>query len=120
MTEPGIWPDDAEEGATPSIRQRFYPLVWQLVAAIPPGSIATYGQIAAMAGFPRYGRWVGRALAALPEGSRLPWFRVMNAQGRISFAPGSAEALAQQQNLAAEGVIPDGDRYSLRRYRWQP
>jgi methylated-DNA-protein-cysteine methyltransferase-like protein len=94
----------------------FYPAIWQTVAAIPPGRLATYGQIARQAGLPGYARWVGRALRALPEESRIPWHRVVNSQGRISLPAGSEEALLQVRRLAAEGVVAEKDRYDLRRY----
>ena len=59
--------------------------IWQIVAAIPQGSVATYGQIARMAGLPTYARYVGTTLKKLPNDSRLPWHRVVNGKGQISF-----------------------------------
>ena len=47
--------------------------VWQLVAQIPKGRIATYGQIARLAGYPSHARFVGRTLSNLPKGTKLPW-----------------------------------------------
>ena len=71
--------------------------IWSIVAQIPAGRIATYGQLARLAGMPGYARRVGRAMAAAPEG--LPCHRVVNSQGRT--APGWAR---QRELLEAEGV----------------
>ena len=65
---------------SPDIDQR----IWQVVALIPPGRVATYGDVARQAGMPGAARRVGRALGALPAGTRLPWHRLINARGRIS------------------------------------
>ena len=90
--------------------------VWQLVSAVPAGQVATYGQIAALAGMPSHARLVGRVLARLPAGSRLPWHRVINSQGRIT-NPNRAE---QRKRLAAEGVTLVKGRVNLRQYQWVP
>ena len=71
--------------------------IWSIVAQIPAGRIATYGQLARLAGMPGYARRVGRAMAAAPEG--LPCHRVVNASGRT--APGWTR---QRELLEAEGV----------------
>jgi methylated-DNA-protein-cysteine methyltransferase-like protein len=82
-----------------------------VVAALPPGRVATYGEVAALAGLPRRARLVGRVLAALPEGSPVPWQRVVAAGGRIALA-GSA-GREQRRRLAAEGVALRGGRVVL-------
>ena len=92
--------------------------VWQVVASIPAGTVATYGQVAALAGLPRGARLVGQVLAALPSGSRLPWHRVVNAQGRSSL-PGAAGE-RQRDLLREEGVEMADGRVSLPRFRWTP
>ena len=92
--------------------------VWQVVASIPPGHVATYGQIAELAGEPRRARQVGRVLGALPEGSRLPWHRVVNASGRSSL-PGAAGE-EQRRRLRVEGVRFAQGTLNLAQYRWQP
>ncbi|MCY7387690.1 MAG: MGMT family protein, partial [Burkholderiales bacterium] len=58
--------------------------VWAAVKRIPCGKVATYGQIAALVGMPRHARQAGYALAAMPQNKKIPWHRVINAQGRIS------------------------------------
>ena len=92
--------------------------IWQVVGSIPRGAVATYGQVAALAGLPRGARRVGRTLARLPADTRLPWHRVVNAHGRVSL-PGAA-GRHQQDRLRREGVHINDDRISLARFRWAP
>lgn len=89
-----------------------------MVAAIPRGRVASYGQVAALAGLPRGARQVGRALAQCPP--RLPWHRVLAASGKISLPPGDPAREQQRRRLAREGVVAINDRVSLRRFGWQP
>lgn len=92
------------------------PMVLQVVAAIPRGKVATYGQVAAMAGMPQQSRMVGRILSQLPNGSKIPWQRVINSQGRITNPnPGR-----QAERLASEGVSLVSGRVDLKHYRWEP
>jgi methylated-DNA-protein-cysteine methyltransferase-like protein len=76
--------------------------IWAVVAAIPRGRVASYGEVAARAGLPRGARLVGRALAQCP--AALPWHRVLGASGRISLPPGSAAFREQRRRLEREGV----------------
>ena len=91
------------------------------MARIPKGRVATYGQVAMLAGLPRQARFVGRALHELPADSDVPWHRVVNAAGRISLR---ADALGhdelQGHLLEQEGVRFVGSTIPLARYRWQP
>lgn len=82
--------------------------------------MATYGQIARIAGFPRHARQVGYALAALPE-SRVdvPWQRVINARGQVSPRAHGGMHRYQQNLLESEGVLFLGDRVDLRRFLWR-
>lgn len=101
---------------TNSLDQKFY----AVVRRVPRGRVVTYGQVAHMAGLPRHARHVGFALRRLPEGSRLPWHRVVNAQGRVSprATPGFDDL--QRQLLEDEGVELTRDgRIDLDRYRWE-
>ncbi|MBW7931632.1 MAG: MGMT family protein [Gammaproteobacteria bacterium] len=86
--------------------------IYAVVTAIPPGVVASYGQVAAQAGLPRGARQVGRALAQCPPG--LPWHRVVNAAGRISLPAGSPAFREQVARLRAEGVEVRGGRVSRR------
>lgn len=91
--------------------------IWLAVAAIPRGRVSTYGAVASAAGLPRGARRVGRALGALPPDSHIPWYRVINAQGRIAIPQGSKAAREQWDRLLGEGVIPAANgRIDLRRY----
>jgi len=99
--------------------------IWRLVADIPRGRVATYGQIARMAGYTNGARTVGWALRALPDRGRVrgrpvPWHRVINAQGGISLRGwDGAGAARQAAKLRREGVVLlSGGRIDLRRYRW--
>lgn len=91
--------------------------IWLAVAAIPAGCVSTYGAVARAAGLPRGARRVGHALGALPPGSQVPWYRVINAQGRIAIPDGSKAAREQWERLVSEGVLPNpSGRIDLRRY----
>jgi methylated-DNA-protein-cysteine methyltransferase-like protein len=96
--------------------------VWAAVACIPQGQLATYGQIAELIGAFGCARQVGWALRRLPLPSPVPWHRVVNAQGRISFTPSrEGSDWIQRELLLAEGIPVDGaGRLPLARYRWRP
>ncbi|KOC89942.1 MGMT family protein [Winslowiella iniecta] len=96
----------------------FQQRVWQIVASIPPGCVTTYGEIARLAGSPRAARQVGGVLRRLPQGSKLPWHRVINRKGEISLV---GDDLSRQRDaLEAEGIEVSNDgKVSLTRYRWQ-
>ncbi len=95
--------------------------IWQVVAAIPAGCVASYGDVARHAGLPGAARRVGRSLRCLPAGTRIPWFRVVNARGRLSLPAESRSHATQRQRLQAEGVVfRDNGSIDLRRYRWRP
>jgi methylated-DNA-protein-cysteine methyltransferase-like protein len=85
---------------------------------IPKGRVASYGQVAALAGMPRHARLVGRTLRELPAGSRLPWHRVVNASLKISQRPGSGGHEEQKKRLVVEGVEFAGERIP-KAYRWE-
>jgi len=97
-----------------------YDNYYAVVLRVPSGRVATYGSVAREAGFPGRARQVGYALAALPEGSDVPWHRIVNARGEVS--PRSAalgyERL-QRTLLEAEGVqFDDSGRIDLDRFGW--
>ncbi len=104
--------------ATSSRWTHFY----RWIGRIPEGRVATYGQIAALAGLPRHARQVGYALAALPEGSDVPWQRVVNARGEVSLrtAGDLGRSGFQRHLLEEEGVEFDLDgRIDLARFGWR-
>jgi methylated-DNA-protein-cysteine methyltransferase-like protein len=97
-----------------------FDLIYKVVRCIPPGKVATYGQIAKMLGQPQAARTVGWAMGAVPDGSDVPWQRVINSKGMISFPPGSPGAALQRALLEEEGVVfDDKGRVNLRSYGWQ-
>ena len=84
---------------------------------IPRGKVCTYGDVAEVAGLPRRARLVGTVLRQT-SGRGLPWYRVINAGGRISFPVGSDAYARQRHKLEAEGVVFAGGRVDLRHYGW--
>jgi methylated-DNA-protein-cysteine methyltransferase related protein len=100
-------------------KSTLYPRIYEIVNRIPRGKVATYGQIACMAGMPGHARQVGYALHSIPEGSEVPWQRVINRKGRISLrAYPSAEHL-QRALLEAEGIVFDANEtIALEKYQW--
>ena len=97
-----------------------YASIYRVVQRIPRGKVATYGQVAILAGIPGHARQVGYALNALPEGSRVPWHRVINERGTVSPRAESVYEEIQKRLLEEEGIeIGTNDRISLDRYRWR-
>lgn len=91
-----------------------------VIRRIPKGWVATYGQVAAMAGLPRRSRLVGHVLRHLDPETKIPWHRVVNAKGEVSYAlsRNGSDAL-QQRLLEKEGVeFDDRNRFNLERFRW--
>lgn len=97
------------------------PRIWAVVRRIPRGRVATYGQIARLAGLPGHARQVGYALHDLPSGSRVPWHRVINAQGRISRRADGSAGIDQRMLLLNEGVWFDArGKVDLEQFGWHP
>ena len=84
---------------------------------IPKGRVATYGQIARLAGMPRHARLVGRTLSNLPAKTRLPWHRVINASMRISKREAGGD-IEQRKRLQKEGISFVGARVP-RQFGWE-
>lgn len=97
-------------------KAELYERIFKMAALIPSGKVATYGQLAFLAGIPRGGRMAGKALASVKEGLNIPCHRVVNSVGRC--APGYNE---QPALLKAEGVtfLKDG-RVDMKRHIWNP
>jgi methylated-DNA-protein-cysteine methyltransferase-like protein len=91
-----------------------------VIRRIPKGWVATYGQVAAMAGLPRRARLVGRVLQQLDPAVKIPWHRVVNAKGEVSYALSRNGGDNEQRRLLeAEGIaFTDQDRFNLERHRW--
>ncbi len=102
-----------------------YARIYKVVRRIPKGRVATYGQVASLAGLGGHARQVGYALSALsdenPGPKGVPWHRVINARGEISVREEPGSDLLQRRALEAEGVrFTTRGRVSLERYRWRP
>ncbi len=97
-------------------------MIYTIVSRIPCGRVATYGQVARLAGIPGHARLVGYALSALGPHSRVPWHRVVNARGEVSPRSGGSEAhVLQRLLLQREGIRFDRrGQVALARLRWRP
>jgi methylated-DNA-protein-cysteine methyltransferase related protein len=114
----------------PSKRKLFQPIplrgseateaICSVVRRIPKGWVATYGQIAAMAGLPKRARLVGHVLQCLGPATDIPWHRVVNAKGEVSYSSSRNQGdVFQRQLLEEEGVEFDSkNRFDLKRFRW--
>lgn len=101
----------------PSTHERIY----AAVRRIPRGTVATYGQVAQLAGLPRQPRLVGYALHALSSGTTVPWHRVINARGMVSIRSDGTASLSQRLLLEREGIVFDArGRVALGRFGWKP
>jgi len=95
-----------------------YEIIWNLVKQIPYGKVATYGQIAALAGLEGHARFVGYALHGVPRTITIPWHRVINAQGRISLSGVSAKhqrTLLEKENI----IFSVAGRIDLKKFQWK-
>lgn len=97
----------------------YYAQIWQTIRQIPAGKVASYGQIADLAGLPGRARLVGKALGMAPETIPLPWHRVLRGNLTLAFAAGSEQAVLQRSLLFAEGVVFQGQR-AAKTAQWQP
>ena len=90
-----------------------------IVKLIPSGRVATYGQVADLAGLPRRARLVGTVLKNATH-KCLPWHRVIRACGTIAFGDGSPQASEQRQRLLSEGIKINGSKIAIKNHQWQP
>ena len=98
-----------------------YERIYRIIRKIPRGRVATYGQVAELAGLAGHARQVGYALHALGDGSRVPWHRVLNARGEISMRSFEGNDRLQRMLLVGEGIrFNQRGRLDLDRYRWRP
>jgi methylated-DNA-protein-cysteine methyltransferase-like protein len=96
-----------------------YQIIYKIVRRIPAGRVATYGQLATLAGWGRRARHVGYAMHSAPDG--VPWHRVINSRGEISKRSSSDHDELQRMMLEAEGVEFNlRGRVDLEKYRWEP
>jgi len=103
--------------------EKIHARIYAVIRRIPEGKVATYGQVATLAGFPGHARQVGQALRSVPEGVKeVPWQRVINAKGEVSPRGGLGwEEGYQRHRLEEEGVEFDRrGRIDLERFGWDP
>lgn len=93
--------------------------IWQIIASIPKGCVATYGQIARISGHPGHSRYVGTTLKNLPHDTKIPWFRVINAKGELSFTSDTEAYARQREKLESEGLVFKNNKLSLKVYQWK-
>ena len=93
--------------------------VWKVVSEIPPGHVLTYGEVARLAGMPRMARRVSQAMRRAPRGIQIPWHRVINAQGKISFPEDSHGWRRQKDLLEQEGVVFLDGRIDLEQFGYR-
>lgn len=101
-----------------STQQQRKEAIYLALAHIPRGKVITYGNLAKLAGMPNGARLAGRLMCELPEGTDLPWHRVINAQGKISMPESSDGYKRQAQKLQAEGVLIHNGKIKLRDYSY--
>lgn len=102
------------------MRNSNYLRIYDVVRRIPRGRVATYGQVAELAGLEGHARQVGYALHALPSSIDIPWHRVINARGEVSPRSGGDSHELQRLLLESEGVHFDArGRTDLKKHRWK-
>lgn len=100
----------------PSLKEK----ILQTVALIPCGKVCTYGKVAEYAGAQRRARYVGTVLKQLPNNSNIPWHRVINSQGKISFPETSPQYQEQQKRLLKENIQITNGKINLTTHLWRP
>jgi Predicted methylated DNA-protein cysteine methyltransferase len=96
--------------------QSKYQLIWETVTQIPEGKVASYADVATLSGLPGQQRLVGYALHNLPHNSCVPWQRVINAQGKISFPQKTARYKRQKKLLEKEGIVFKKEKIDLKKF----
>jgi methylated-DNA-protein-cysteine methyltransferase-like protein len=106
----------------PTKTEETFRKIYAVVKRIPEGRVATYGQVAALAGLPGRARLAGTALRETPDDLKIPWQRVINAGGKVSRRSGlGVEEGYQRHLLEEEGVVfTAGGRMDLERFGWEP
>ena len=97
-----------------------YKAIFKVVNLIPEGKVASYGQVADLAGLPGRARLTGKALGHAPQGMRVNWHRVLRSNGQIAFAKGSEQASLQIGLLQQENVTVLNHRVNMRAFQWAP
>lgn len=93
-------------------------LFWQVLATIPCGRVTSYGRLAQLSGLGRGARVAARWLSQLPDGTDLPWHRVVNSRGQLSLSAGFGAGAEQRRRLLSEGVLIINHRVNMARFGW--
>jgi methylated-DNA-protein-cysteine methyltransferase-like protein len=110
---------DSDKKVKKTTDANWYQSVWKVVSEIPSGHVLTYGEVARLSGMPRAARRVSQALRRAPRGMELPWHRVINAQGKISFPEDSSGWMQQKDKLENEGVVFLNGKVDLERFGYR-
>ena len=110
---------NTDDRQTPAQTGNWYQSVWKVVTEIPAGHVLTYGEVARLAGMPRAARRVSQALRSAPRAMSVPWHRVINAQGKISFPEDSSGWKRQKEILETEGVVFLNGKVDLKQYGYR-
>ena len=94
--------------------------IWLTVCKVPAGKVASYGQIADLAGLPGRARLVGKALGYAPSKMKVPWYRILRSNGQLAFTAGTQEAERQKGLLQEEGVVVLNNRVKMKQFAWTP
>jgi methylated-DNA-protein-cysteine methyltransferase-like protein len=97
-----------------------YKAIHGIVLRIPIGKVASYGQVASLAGLPGRARLAGKALGTTINQSKIPWYRVLRSDGRIAFAEGTEQHNLQASLLRQESVIVNKGKVRMRDFQWDP
>ncbi|WP_269619541.1 MGMT family protein [Zhongshania sp. BJYM1] len=92
--------------------------IYAAIYGVPEGRLCSYGKIAELAGLPGHARYVGRLLSHLPKDTNLPWFRIVNSQGKISLPLDSESYRRQLSHLIEESSADESGRLFWRQCRW--
>ena len=110
---------DSDKEVKKTVDANWHQSVWKVVSEIPSGHVLTYGEVARLSGMPRAARRVSQALRRAPRNMALPWHRVINAQGKISFAEDSSGWRRQKDKLENEGVVFLNGNVDLERFGYR-
>lgn len=97
-----------------------YERIWSTIDLIPQGKVASYGQIADLAGLPGRARLVGKSLGQVPKERKVAWYKVLRSNGQLAFSKGSEQALLQTGLLQEDNVVVLNNRVKLNEFQWQP
>lgn len=103
----------------PTISEELAPIILEIVQCIPYGQVASYGQVARLAGVPRHARLVGKVLSNLADDSEIPWHRVINSAGKVTHTRANEYGEnIQILKLRQEGILVINKSIDLKKSQW--